>query len=174
MSDEGRTVRIAGIVRQSIVDGPGLRLVVFTQGCPHACPGCHNPETHNFAGGYDCEIEKILVALDANPLLSGVTISGGEPFARAAELVPLAKAVRARGKNVWCYSGHMFEQLLNMMPQSPDVGELLALCDVLVDGPFIESEKDLTLHFRGSSNQRILDVAASLQRQQAVEKRLER
>lgn len=156
----GETIRIAGVVRQSIVDGPGLRLVVFTQGCPHACPGCQNPETHDFAGGYDCAVPSILAELDKNPLLKGLTISGGEPFCRAGELLALAEAVRARGKDIWCYTGYTFEEL----QRSADTAarSLLALLDVLVDGRFELQQKDLTLRFRGSGNQRVLDVPRSL------------
>lgn len=162
------TIRIAGVIRQSIVDGPGLRFVVFTQGCPHACPGCQNPETHDFAGGYDCEIQKILDAMDKNPLLMGLTLSGGEPFARTAELLPLAKAVRARGKDVWCYSGYSFEELLALARENPDAKALLAELDVLVDGRFLLAERDLTLRFRGSRNQRVLDVPRSMEAGEAL------
>ena len=152
------TLRIAGIVRQSIVDGEGLRMVLFTQGCPHSCPGCHNPETHAFDGGYDCESSVILAEFDKNPLLKGVTISGGEPFLQAEALVPLALAVKARGKDLWCYSGYTFEQLCAMAEKDSAVRELLSLLDVLVDGPYLHEQRDLTLRFRGSANQRIIYV----------------
>ena len=161
MSDP--TIRIAGVIRQSIVDGPGLRFVVFTQGCPHGCPGCHNPDTHDFAGGYDCAVSKILHEIDRNPLLKGLTLSGGEPFCRAGELLPLARAVRERGKDIWCYSGYRLEELFALSHKDTDVFELLHLLDVLVDGRFVEAEKDLTLRFRGSRNQRVLDVHRSLE-----------
>lgn len=163
-----QTVRIAGIIRQSIVDGPGLRFVLFTQGCPHNCEGCHNPETHDYDGGYDCDINKILAAIDQNPLLKGLTISGGEPFARPGELVPLVQQVRERGKNIWCYSGYTYEQLCEMAQQDQNVHTLLSMIDVLVDGQFILAEKDLTLSFMGSRNQRTIDVAASLEQNQVV------
>lgn len=154
------TVRIAGIVRQSIVDGPGLRLTVFTQGCPHHCPGCHNPHTHDFSGGYDCTVESIVAAFDANPLLAGITLSGGEPFERAGELIPLAQQIRDRGKNVYCYTGYTLEQLLER--QDADTSHLLGLIDVLIDGPYRQAERDLKLRFRGSRNQRVLDLPCSL------------
>lgn len=165
------TVRIAGVVRESIVDGPGLRFVVFTQGCPHHCPGCHNPQSHDFNGGYDCELGKILDAIDKNPLLSGVTLSGGEPFCQAQALLPLAQAVKSRGLGVMAYSGWTFEELLQL--KDPAVRQLLEYCDILVDGRYEESLRDLTLRFRGSSNQRLLDVPASLCEGQAVWARLE-
>lgn len=151
------TIRIAGIIRQSIVDGPGLRFVVFTQGCPHHCAGCHNPDTHDFAGGYDCPIERILAEFDKNPLLGGLTLSGGEPFCRAGELLPLVRAVKERGKNIFCYTGYTLEEL-RALP-GPAVGELLGLIDTLVDGRFVLAERDLTLPFRGSRNQRVIDLA---------------
>jgi anaerobic ribonucleoside-triphosphate reductase activating protein len=156
------TVRLSGIIRQSIVDGPGLRFVVFTQGCPHACPGCHNPHTHDFNGGYDCRIDRIITAIDENPLLRGVTLSGGEPFCRARELVPLAKAVKERGLDIFCYSGYAFEELLELAKEDEYVSDLLASIDVLVDGRYEQTQRDLSLRFRGSRNQRVIDIPTSL------------
>ena len=161
-------IRISGIAAQSIVDGPGLRFVVFAQGCPHNCPGCHNPQTHDFDGGFNCSTIKLLELIDSNPLLSGVTFSGGEPFCRADELVPLAKAVKSRGKNLLCYSGYTFEQLLDLSKANSDIFTLLELTDILVDGPFVLSQRDLTLRFRGSKNQRILNVCSSIKKGSAV------
>ncbi len=166
------TVRIAGVIKQSIVDGPGMRLVVFTQGCPHKCEGCHNPQTHSFSDGYDCDIEKILAELDKNPLLKGITLSGGEPFSRAAELLPLVKAVRKKKMDVFCYSGYTFEELMAMSEMDTAVLELLNLIDTLIDGRFVAEERDLTLRFRGSKNQRAIDVTASLKEKTAVQKEL--
>ena len=163
-----QTVRIAGVVKESIVDGDGLRLTVFTQGCPHRCPGCHNPGTHDFDGGYDCDIDNILKEIDKNPLLKGVTFSGGEPLCRAGELLPLARGIRSRGKDIWCYSGYTFAELLEMASRDPDLSALLELIDVLVDGPFLQAEKDLTLRFRGSRNQQVLDLPRSLAAGEAV------
>lgn len=159
---ESGVIRIAGIVRESIVDGPGIRLTVFTQGCPHRCPGCHNPQTHDPRGGYDCKAQAVLDALDADPLLRGITLSGGEPFEQAEALLPLAQGVRARAKDVVAFSGYTFEQLLGMGNSRPAVAGLLALCCLLIDGPFVLGERDLSLRFRGSRNQRLLDPAASL------------
>ena len=156
------TVRISGLIPQSIVDGPGLRLVVFAQGCPHACPGCQNPGTHDFGGGYDCGIDDIIDRFDRNPLLSGITLSGGEPFSRAGELLPLAEAVRSRGKSVWCYSGYTFEEIRKLAVKSDVVDELCGLIDVLVDGRFELRNRSLDLLFRGSSNQRLVAVQPSL------------
>ena len=105
------SIRIAGIVRESIVDGPGLRFAVFCQGCPHGCPGCHNQETHDFNGGYDCDISKIVDAVDKDPLLDGVTFSGGEPFCQPGAFSALAEEIKKRGLNIMAYSGYTYEEL---------------------------------------------------------------
>lgn len=162
------TIRLAGIVRESIVDGPGIRLTVFVQGCPHHCPGCHNPDTHDPSGGYDCDSQKIIEALQQNPLLRGVTLSGGEPIEQAEALLPMAEKVRELGKDIVIYSGYTFEQLQQMAKNRPAVGKLLSLACLLVDGRFISDQRDLTLRFRGSSNQRLLDPVASLEQGCAV------
>ena len=156
--DDHNTIRMAGVVRESIVDGPGLRMAVFCQGCPHGCPGCHNQETHDFAGGYDCEIEKIVQAVKADPLLDGVTFSGGEPFCQPEAFFNLALALKELRPdlNLMAYSGYTYEELTAM--HSEGVDRLLAIIDYLVDGPFILAERDLTLLFRGSANQRIIDM----------------
>ena len=151
-------MRIAGIVNDSIVDGPGLRLAIFAQGCPHHCPGCHNPESHDFAGGSDMDTEKIIARMDANPLLDGITLTGGEPFEQPDACRILADAAHARGLNVWAYSGYTFEQLCAV----PEKRRLLEACDVLVDGPFLPEERSLDLRFRGSKNQRVLKVSEML------------
>lgn len=158
-------IRTAGIVNDSIVDGPGLRLTVFTQGCPHHCPGCHNPQSHAFDGGELKETDAILEMARENILLDGITLSGGEPFAQAAACAAIAKGAHASGLNVWCYTGYTFETLLE---GSNEWRELLENIDVLVDGPFLIEQKTLNAPFRGSSNQRILDVPASLRAEKAV------
>ena len=108
-------IRIAGTVGDSIVDGPGLRLTVFTQGCPHCCPGCHNPETHDPAGGHDADTGEILAALARNPLASGVTLSGGEPFCQPAACLDIARGAHALGKNVWTYTGYTLEREIRVV-----------------------------------------------------------
>lgn len=160
------TIRLAGIVKESITDGPGIRLTVFTQGCSHHCKGCHNPETWDYNGGKDYEIEQLLALVDKNPLLKGVTLSGGEPVDRAAELLPFVKAVRQRGKDIVCYTGYIFEELLKK--NDKDINELLSMVDILVDGPFVLSQRDLTLLFRGSSNQRLIDIPQSLSQNKTI------
>ena len=149
-------MRIANTISDSIVDGPGLRLTVFAQGCPHRCPDCHNPETHDPAGGREAELAELIALLDANPLLQGLTLSGGDPFLQAAECAALARAARDRGLDVWTYTGWTYEQLLT--EGDPDRLALLDATDVLVDGPFVLSERSLELDFRGSRNQRLIDL----------------
>ena len=152
------TLRIAGRIGESIVDGPGLRYVLFTQGCPHHCPGCHNPETHSFDGGTLVPLDEILANILANPLIHRVTFSGGEPFVQADRLLPLALELKKRGFHLMAYTGFTYEALL----ERPDGRALLETLDMLVDGPFIQAQCSLDLPFRGSANQRVLDVPASL------------
>lgn len=152
-------MRIANTISDSIVDGPGLRFTVFTQGCPHHCPGCHNPETHDPAGGRAVPVEELAAQMAQNPLLDGLTLSGGDPFLQAADCAALARRARARGLNVWTYTGYTYEQLL--AEADPDRLDLLEATDVLVDGPFVQALKSYDALFRGSTNQRLIDVAAS-------------
>ncbi len=151
-------LRIAGIIRESIVDGPGIRFTVFGQGCPHNCPGCHNSATHDFKGGYDCSIEKILNEIDKNPLLSGVTFSGGEPMCQPEEFLILAREIKKRNLDIVIFSGYTFEELKIMAQDNSSIHELLLLTDYLIDGKFMLTEKDLALNFRGSRNQRFIDM----------------
>ena len=157
-------LRIAGTIGESIVDGPGIRYVLFTQGCPHGCPGCHNPQTHDFNGGKEVDTEMLLADIVKNSFVKAVTFSGGEPFAQPQALAELASALKEKGFHLMCYSGYTFEQLL----QREDARPLLDKLDLLVDGPFIEAQKSIELRFRGSDNQRVLDVPASLAAGSAV------
>ncbi|HSK68527.1 MAG TPA: anaerobic ribonucleoside-triphosphate reductase activating protein [Candidatus Limnocylindria bacterium] len=152
-------IRIFGLAQDSIVDGPGLRFSVFTQGCPHRCAGCHNPGSHDPAGGTVYDTADIVRMAAGNPLLDGVTLTGGEPFFQAAACLDIARGAKGLGLNVWIYSGSTYEELL----QSPDPAarELLKVCDVLVDGPFVQAERSLDLDFRGSRNQRLIDLRRS-------------
>lgn len=154
-------LRISGVEPESIVDGPGFRYVIFTQGCPHHCPGCHNPQTHDFAGGKVADIPAILAEVQSDPLLQGVTFSGGEPFCQPAPLCAIARAVKGMGKDLVVYSGYTLEQLLERGKEDSAVLELLRLCDTLIDGPYIEAQRDLTLRYRGSANQRVIDLRAA-------------
>ena len=167
----GETLRIAGVVRESIVDGKGLRFVIFCQGCPHHCPGCHNPQTHDFAGGYDIDIEKIVTEIKKNPLLQGVTFSGGEPFCQAEAFAALGrkiKAIRGMKLNIMSYSGYTLEQLQQMAEEDQGIADLLEVCDYLVDGPFILAQRDLTLKYRGSRNQRYIDMKKTRRKGEVV------
>lgn len=163
-----KQLRISGIEPESIVDGPGIRYTVFVQGCPHHCEGCHNPQTHDFNGGKLVEMEKIIEEIKKNPLLSGVTFSGGEPFCQPEELTELGMEIKKLGLNLVCYSGFTFEELLAMSENKPSVLGLLNIIDILIDGKFVLAEKSLMLKFRGSKNQRIIDVPSSLSMGAAV------
>ena len=152
-------LNLAGILEDSIVDGPGIRTTFFAQGCPHRCPGCHNPETWSFDGGTLMDEETALQVVRSNPLCKGVTFSGGEPFAQAAAFAKLAHLLKEQGYEVASYSGYTFEQLLEGTAEQQ---ELLKAIDILIDGPFLLAERSLELNFRGSKNQRILNVPKSL------------
>lgn len=159
------TLNLSGIVGDSIVDGPGIRTTIFCQGCPHHCLGCHNPETWDFGCGTDVPVEDLVDVVRSNPLCRGVTFSGGEPFAQAAGFAKLARLLKEKGYEVASYSGFTFEELLK---GSEDQKALLASIDILIDGPFLMAERSLEVPFRGSRNQRILDVKKSLAAGKAV------
>lgn len=161
-------IKIAGIEKESIVDGPGIRLVVFTQGCVHNCIDCHNPETHSFSKGYDIEIEKIVEMVKKNPLLDGITLSGGDPFLQGKKAAILAKKVRDMGLNVITYTGYTFEEIIYEMEVNPSWEKLLYATDILIDGRFDVDKKNLLLKFRGSKNQRIIDVKKSLDENEII------
>jgi len=163
-----KTIRIAGTVRESIVDGPGIRYVVFAQGCKHGCPGCHNPHTHSFDGGRLVEIDSIIHEIDSNPLLDGITLSGGEPFEQAGGFTKLAERVRQKGLNVMTYTGYTYEEIMEGSKLRPDWQSLIENTDILVDGPFDANKKSLTLKFKGSENQRIIDVAKTRARGKVI------
>ena len=158
------TISILDIVEDTTVDGPGFRTTVYSAGCPNCCPGCHNPQSWDIANGHEVDVEDILKIILADQF-ADVTFSGGDPMFQPAGFAALAKAVKERsGKNIWCYTGYLFEDLLQNAQQK----ELLEYVDVLVDGRFVEVLKDESLRFRGSSNQRIIDVQASLLQGKAV------
>ena len=159
-------IRLAGMTRDSIVDGPGIRTTFYVQGCPHHCPGCHNPETWPFEGGAERTAEELFAVVRENPLCRGVTFSGGEPFAQAEALLPLALLLKDAGYEVASYTGYLYEQLA---AGTQAQRELLRHIDVLIDGPFILAQRSLELNFRGSRNQRVLNVPESLKQGKAVE-----
>ena len=158
------TVRLSGRVPNTIADGPGLRYAVYAQGCNLFCQGCHNPGTHDIDGGEEISVDLIASEMAADPLLDGLTLTGGEPFLQAEPLTVLAQAARALGLNVWIYSGYTYEQII----QDDAKRVLLQQADVLVDGPFVLAQRSLGTDWRGSKNQRILDVKASMAAGEAV------
>lgn len=168
-TDSESTVKIAGVVRESITDGPGIRFTVFAQGCPHRCNGCHNPQTWSFDGGISTNIEKIIEKMKADPLIRGLTLSGGEPFCQASEFAMLAKSAHVAGYDVITYTGYTFEQLMELAENESGIMSLLEQTDILIDGRFEEKSKSYNLRFKGSANQRILDVKKSLILKKAVE-----
>ena len=148
------------------MDGPGLRLTIFTQGCLHHCPGCHNPQTHDPEGGSWADTEDILAAAAENPLLDGITLSGGDPFLQPVPCLALAEGAHKIGLNVWTYTGYTWEALLE--ENDAEKLALLKETDVLVDGPFLLAERSLELRFCGSRNQRLIDVKKSLAEDKVV------
>ena len=162
-------IKLSGTVNDSIVDGPGIRFTVFTQGCPHNCKGCHNPQTHTFDGGYIADTDQLYEQIIKNPLLDGVTFSGGEPFVQAEPLYHLGKKLRENGYSIIIYTGYTFEYLLNNSNCENYYSKLLSVADILVDGKFEEDKKSYLLNFKGSSNQRIIDVQKSLNQNIVVE-----
>lgn len=153
-------MRIYGLVQDSIVDGPGFRFSCFVQGCPHNCPGCHNPDSHDPDGGREMTVEEVAAELLKNPLTDGLTLSGGEPFAQPEACLELAKIAHAHGLNVWSYSGWTFEYLRDQGTAAQQA--LLRELDALVDGPFVLEQRTLALPWRGSRNQRVVNVPESL------------
>lgn len=153
------SISILDILEDTTVDGPGFRTTVYCAGCPNRCPGCHNPQSWDISNGRMVDVDEILKVILADPF-ADVTFSGGDPMFQPEGFTALARAVKERSrKNIWCYTGYLFEQLL----QNPRQRELLEYIDVLVDGRFVEALKSDVLRFRGSSNQRVIDVVKSLQ-----------
>lgn len=161
-------IRLAGLVPESYVDGPGIRFTVFVQGCPHHCKGCHNPETHDFNGGRLADVDKIFGKIIRDPLIKGVTFSGGEPFCQPEPLNYLAGMLKEKGYHVMSYSGYTFEELLKMSEENSNIKGLLEKLDILVDGRFELSQRSLELKFKGSRNQRLIDVPKSLKEGRVV------
>lgn len=158
-------IRLASpLAYDSIVDGEGMRAVLWTQGCPHDCPGCHNPKTHDFNGGFIADTSELIAELK-NSLIyqDGITLSGGDPFMQPAAVNQIAKYVKSLGKNVWAYTGFTYEKLIEMSKQNDDILNLLKNIDILVDGKFILAEKSMDLYYKGSRNQRIIDIKKSLE-----------
>lgn len=155
-------LRLAGIVRESVVDGPGIRFVIFAQGCKHGCENCHNIETWDPERGYETTVDELINQIKATKLIKGVTISGGEPFLQAESFAVLGQKIKELGFDIVTYTGYTFEDLINQCDKEPSVKALLEVTDILVDGPYIDEQRDISLPFRGSANQRIINVPKSL------------
>lgn len=161
-------VRVAGVVEESIVDGPGIRFVVFTQGCRHNCQGCHNMHTHSFDGGKLISMDSILHKVQENPLLDGVTLSGGEPFEQAVVLSSLSIELKKLGRHIITYTGYTYEYIVEKAKKMEGWMDLLHHTDILIDGRFEVEKKNLNLRFRGSENQRVIDVKKTQLNKQIV------
>jgi anaerobic ribonucleoside-triphosphate reductase activating protein len=162
-------IRVAGLEKESVVDGPGLRFVIFTQGCSHRCPGCHNPGAWDAEGGQEMDTDDIMRQIEEIGLLRGVTLSGGEPFEQAAACALLAEQIKARKLDIITYTGYTFEKLQSIVSEDADIKRLLNATDVLVDGPFIVEERDWDLPYRGSRNQHLVLVQESLAAGRAIQ-----
>ncbi len=162
-------LQVAGLKPESIVDGPGIRATVYFQGCPHRCPGCHNPDTHDPEGGCSCDLAEVVQWVDSCHGISGVTLSGGEPFAQAEAASKLADQIVGHGYNLILYSGYTYERLQEYSRDNQHIRQLLSSAWLLVDGPYLEKRQDLNLPYRGSSNQRIIDLQATARAGKVVE-----
>ena len=164
----GRKIRLAGIAYESLVNGPGMRRVFFSQGCRHNCKGCFNQDTHDFNGGEERDMDELIKDVINNPMLRGVTFSGGDPLERAEDFAYMAEAFKKKNLNIWCYTGYKFEDIINNLDNNKGWKLLLSNIDVLVDGRFEEQNKKDGLRFRGSTNQRIIDVPNSLKNGEVI------
>lgn len=169
---ESITLNVSGITYNSIVDGPGLRYTIFVQGCPHACPGCQNPQTHSFDTAKLMSLGKIMEEIAGDPLLSGVTFSGGEPFCQPKAMAALGRQVKEKGLDLMVYTGYTYEALREMGKEDAHVKQMLELADILVDGPYKMEQRDLNLLYRGSKNQRLIDLR-SMRKNSDMEKIIE-
>lgn len=164
-------IRLASeVTKDSIVDGPGLRAVIWTQGCPHKCEGCHNPQTHCTNGGIEVDVNDIINELSDLKIHHGVTFSGGEPLEQAEACEKIVKEIKSKNLNIWLYTGYTFEHIIKAAnTYRTDWAKLIPHIDVMVDGKFIQEKHDPFLKFRGSSNQRVIDVKRSLEHGRVIE-----
>ena len=156
------------IQKDSIVDGEGIRSVIWTQGCPHHCLGCHNPTTHSYTGGVVVDTDDLKKQINKLEIQDGITFSGGDPMEQAEACAEIATYCKEKGLNIWCYTGYTFEELLEKAKKDDTILSFLKKIDVLVDGKFILKEKSYDVIFRGSRNQRLIDVAKSLKEKKAI------
>lgn len=162
-------MRLSGIIEESIVDGPGIRVVFFFQGCLHGCPGCQNPATHPMGGGREFDVEQLNDVLKRNPHTDGVTISGGDPFYQIKDLRLLVEMIKNNYHlSILVYTGFVFENLLAESKKDKDLDYILRNIDLIIDGPFLLDQKDLSLLYRGSKNQRIIDVKKSFENNDTI------
>ena len=164
----GKKIRLAGIAYESLVNGSGMRRVFFSQGCRHNCKGCFNPDTHDFQGGEERDMDELIKDVLDNPILKGVTFSGGDPLERAEEFSYMAKKFKENGLSVWSFTGYTFEYILDHLDDRKGWREFINNIDVLIDGKFDENKMEDGIKFRGSSNQRIIDVPKSLEQKEIV------
>lgn len=155
-------IRLAGIAYESLVNGPGIRRVFFSQGCNHDCVGCFNKDTHNFSGGDEMEIDSLIKDVSENPMIKGITFSGGDPLEQAEKFAYMASEFKKIGLNIWCYTGYTFEYIIENLDNRIGWRDLIYNIDVLVDGKFELNKTKNGLRFRGSTNQRIIDVKKSM------------
>lgn len=153
-------MRLAGTISDSIVDGPGIRYVIFFQGCSHKCKGCQNPHTHDFNGGYYISTDDLLQTIPTNSMLSGVTLSGGDPLDQLEDCADLVVRLKKQNINIWLYTGYTYEELIAKKDSQIDI--ILRNIDVLVEGPFIVSQRSWDLNYKGSKNQRIIDMPETI------------
>lgn len=163
-----KEIRLAGIIYESLVNGPGMRRVFFAQGCKHNCKGCFNPETHDFIGGEIKDMDDLIKDTLDNPMIKGVTFSGGDPLEQAEKFAYMAKKFKEKGLNVWSYTGYTYEEILRCKDNRVGWNDFINNIDVLVDGEFQIDKKDENLKYRGSSNQRIIDVKESLAQDKVI------
>ena len=163
-----KTIRLSGIAYESLVNGPSMRRVFFAQGCKHNCKGCFNPDTHDFNGGEDRDVDELIKDTLDNPILRGVTFSGGDPWEQADKFAYMAKAFKDNGLDIWSYTGYTYEYIMENKDKRSGWNELLNSIDVLVDGKFEAEKIQDGLRYRGSTNQRIIDVKKSLSSNKVV------
>ena len=162
-------IRLAAYLQpDSIVDGEGIRTVIWTQGCPHHCLGCHNPETWDFEGGELVDLEEVYEIIDSLEGQDGITFSGGDPFMQPAQCALIAKYARSKKLNIWAYTGYTFEALLTLAQTKTEIMDFLNEVDVLVDGRFVLEKKSYNCIFRGSTNQRVINVKESLKKKKTI------
>ncbi|NLK00647.1 MAG: anaerobic ribonucleoside-triphosphate reductase activating protein [Clostridia bacterium] len=162
-------IQLSGIEWESIVDGPGIRVVLFGQGCPHRCKGCHNQETWDPRGGTPWQTSHLIDKILMQKMIKGVTFSGGEPFFQAFAFSLVGETLKKEGLDIVTYTGYTFEEIMTVQGKNKDVRHLMECTDYLIDGPFILEQRDLNLPLRGSTNQRIIDVKQSRDKGSVIE-----